>query len=37
LRGEAEKRQVSGAEVGLTQTLGGSGATSVVHIFERGD
>lgn len=37
LRGEAEKRQVSGAEVGLTQTLGGSGATCVVHIFERGD
>jgi acetyl-CoA C-acetyltransferase len=37
LRGTAGKRQVSGAEIGLTQTLGGTGATSVVHIFARGD
>ncbi|MFN4133008.1 MAG: thiolase domain-containing protein [Candidatus Hadarchaeales archaeon] len=37
LRGEAGKRQVSGAEVGLTHNVGGSGGTAVVHIFRRGD
>jgi len=37
LRGEAGKRQVSGAEVGLTHTLGGTGGTAVVHLFARGD
>ncbi len=37
LRGTAGKRQVSGAEIGLTHTLGGTGATSVVHLFARGD
>jgi acetyl-CoA C-acetyltransferase len=37
LRGEAGKRQVVGARRGLTHTLGGTGATAVVHIFERGD
>jgi len=37
LRGEAGKRQVVGATRGLTHTLGGTGATAVVHIFERGD
>lgn len=38
LRGEAEKgRQVSGAEVGLAQNIGGSGATAVVTILKRGD
>jgi len=37
LRGEAGKRQVAGAEVGLTHTLGGTGATAVVHLFARGD
>jgi len=37
LRGEAGKRQVTGAERGLTHTLGGTGATAVVHLFERGD
>ncbi|MGQ0798432.1 MAG: thiolase domain-containing protein [Methanobacteriota archaeon] len=36
LRGEAGKRQVVGARRGLTHTLGGTGATAVVHIFERG-
>ncbi|RLI09382.1 thiolase domain-containing protein, partial [Candidatus Bathyarchaeota archaeon] len=37
LRGEAERwRQVPDAEVGLTHNLGGSGATCVVCIFERG-
>jgi acetyl-CoA C-acetyltransferase len=37
LRGSAGKRQVSGADVGLTHNVGGSGATSCVHIFKRGD
>ena len=35
LRGEAGARQVDGAVLGLTQNMGGSGASSVVHIFER--
>jgi acetyl-CoA C-acetyltransferase len=35
LRGEAGERQVDGAKIGLTQNMGGSGASSVVHIFER--
>ena len=35
LRGEAGERQVSGAEVGMTHNVGGSGATAVVHIFRR--
>ncbi|MEM3519719.1 MAG: thiolase domain-containing protein [Candidatus Hadarchaeales archaeon] len=37
LRGEAGKRQVNGAEIGLTHNVGGSGGTAVVHIFRRGD
>jgi acetyl-CoA C-acetyltransferase len=37
LRGEAGKRQVVGARHGLTHTLGGTGATAVVHLFARGD
>lgn len=37
LRGEAGKRQIDGAEIGLTHNVGGSGGTGVVHIFERGD
>ncbi len=37
LRGEAGKRQVDGAEVGLTHNVGGSGGTVVVHVFERAD
>jgi acetyl-CoA C-acetyltransferase len=37
LRGEAGKRQVKDAEVGLTHNVGGSGGTAVVHIFRRGD
>ena len=37
LRGEAGKRQVGGAEIGLTHNVGGSGGTAVVHIFKRGD
>jgi len=35
LRGEAGKRQVSDAEIGMTQNIGGSGSTCVVHIFGR--
>jgi len=35
LRGEAGKRQVDGAEVGMTHNVGGSGATAVVHILSR--
>lgn len=37
LRGEAGKRQIDGAEVGLTHNVGGSGGTGVVHILERGE
>jgi len=38
LRGEAEDgRQVKGAEIGLAQNVGGSGATVVVTILKRGD
>lgn len=35
LRGEAGERQVEGAHYGLAQNMGGSGASSVVHVFER--
>ena len=35
LRGDAGKRQVDGAEIGMTHNVGGSGATAVVHIFSR--
>jgi acetyl-CoA C-acetyltransferase len=34
LRGEADARQVEGAKVGLTQNMGGSGGSAVVHILE---
>jgi acetyl-CoA C-acetyltransferase len=34
LRGDAGARQVRGARIGLTQTMGGSGASCAVHIFE---
>src|SRR5256712_5966155 len=37
LRGEAAKRQVTDASLGLTHTLGGTGGTAVVHLFARGD
>lgn len=30
-----ERRQVKGAEIGLTHNIGGLGATGVVHIFRR--
>ncbi len=34
LRGEAGERQVQGARIGLAQNMGGSGASSAVHIFQ---
>lgn len=34
LRGEAGKRQVKNAKIGMTQNMGGSGGSSVVHIME---
>jgi acetyl-CoA C-acetyltransferase len=34
LRGEAGERQVKGAKRGLTQNMGGSGGSAVVHILE---
>ncbi len=35
LRGDADKRQVDGAEKGLAVNIGGTGATSIVHIVGR--
>jgi acetyl-CoA C-acetyltransferase len=36
LRGNAQKRQVEHARIGLTHNVGGSGATAVVHILKGG-
>lgn len=36
LRGEGGRRQIDGANIGLTHNVGGSGGTAVVHIFGRG-
>ena len=33
LTGQADKRQVKEAEIGLTHNVGGSGATATVHIY----
>ena len=33
LTGQADKRQVKDARVGLTHNIGGSGATATVHIY----
>jgi acetyl-CoA C-acetyltransferase len=35
LTGQADKRQVKGAEIGLSHNVGGSGATAAVHIYRR--
>lgn len=35
LRGEAGHNQVADARLGMTQNIGGSGATIITHIFER--
>ncbi len=34
LRGDAEKRQIKDAKIGLAHNVGGSGATCTVHILE---
>jgi len=34
LRGDADKRQVKNAKIGLAHNVGGSGSSSVVHILE---
>lgn len=34
LRGDAGKRQVKNARIGMTQNMGGSGGSTVVHIME---
>lgn len=33
---QAERRQVKGAEIGLTHNVGGSGASAAVHLYRRG-
>lgn len=35
LRGEAGKRQVKNPRIGMSQNMGGSGGSTVVHIFEK--
>ncbi|HMQ52441.1 MAG TPA: thiolase domain-containing protein [Anaerolineae bacterium] len=35
LRGEAGDNQLANARLGMTQNIGGSGATIITHIFER--
>jgi acetyl-CoA acetyltransferase len=35
LTDQAEQRQVKDAQIGLTQNIGGSGATAAVHIYRR--
>ncbi len=37
LTGQAGKRQIKGAKIGLTQNVGGSASTGVVQIYRRGD
>jgi acetyl-CoA C-acetyltransferase len=37
LRGDAKERQVSDATLALAHDVGGTGATSVVHLLERAD
>ncbi|MEM2385551.1 MAG: thiolase domain-containing protein, partial [Candidatus Bathyarchaeia archaeon] len=36
LTGQAGRRQVDDAEIGLTHNVGGSGATATVHIYIKG-
>lgn len=33
LRGEADRRQIDGAKIGLAHSVGGVGGTAVIHIF----
>lgn len=37
LRGTADKRQIKGAKTAMTQNMGGSGGSCVVHILENKD
>jgi len=37
LTNQADRRQVPNAEIGLTENVGGSASTGVVHIYQRGD
>jgi len=37
LRGEADRNQVPNAEIGMTQNIGGTGATVTTHILARAD
>lgn len=37
LTGQAGKRQLKGAKIGLTQNIGGSASTGVIQIYRRGD
>ena len=34
LRGESGERQIKGAKRGLTQNMGGTGGSAVVHVLE---
>jgi acetyl-CoA C-acetyltransferase len=34
LRGEAGKRQLERAHIAMTQNMGGSGGTTICHIFQ---
>ncbi|MEM3005034.1 MAG: 3-ketoacyl-CoA thiolase, partial [Candidatus Bathyarchaeia archaeon] len=34
LTGQAERRQVQDAKIGLTHNLGGHGSTAVVHVYK---
>ena len=36
LTNQADKRQVSGAEIGLSHNMGGTGSTAIVHIYKKG-
>jgi acetyl-CoA C-acetyltransferase len=36
LRGQAGSAQIDGARIALTQNIGGSGATVVTHVLEKG-
>lgn len=35
LRGDADKRQVKNAKIGMAHNVGGSGATATVHLFKQ--
>jgi acetyl-CoA C-acetyltransferase len=37
LTNQAGRRQVAGAEIGLTENVGGAAGTGLVHIYQRGD